>query len=275
MAIDRQPVYSPDGRSVAFSSNRGGTLDLWEVSVESGEIHRVTDDPADDWDPVYGHDGESIFWSSNRTGAFEIWTARRDGSAPRMISRDSVDAENPGVTPGNGRVLYSSSNPAKSGLWSIATDGGGAELLIPGTTLIPDLSPDGRLVSVILGVGTLETRLGVFDLEHRQLLPGSVPLRPTQGGVQLGRSRWTPDGQAVAYLAQRPDGQPVLLRRPLSAWRGAGGGTDTLFAASTEAIESFGFSPDGRRAVLATVDWLSGLTIADGVPGIVPRKRSK
>ena len=53
LAIDRQPMYSPDGKTVMFSSNRGGTLDLWEVSVETGEMRRVTDDPADDWDPAY------------------------------------------------------------------------------------------------------------------------------------------------------------------------------------------------------------------------------
>jgi hypothetical protein len=60
MAMDRQPVYSPDGKSVMFSSNRGGTLDLWEVSVESGEMHRVTDDPEDDWDPAYGPGGVDL-----------------------------------------------------------------------------------------------------------------------------------------------------------------------------------------------------------------------
>ena len=58
LAIDRQPVYSPDGKSVMFSSNRGGTLDLWEVSVETSEMHRVTDDPGGDWDPEYAPDGK-------------------------------------------------------------------------------------------------------------------------------------------------------------------------------------------------------------------------
>ena len=107
LAIDRQPVYSPDGQSVMFSSNRGGTLDLWEVSVETGEMHRVTDDPEDDWDPAYSRDGKSLFWCSGRSGVFEIWTARRDGTAPRQVSRDSLDAENPSVTPDNQSVIYS------------------------------------------------------------------------------------------------------------------------------------------------------------------------
>ncbi|MCC6349551.1 MAG: serine/threonine-protein kinase [Candidatus Eisenbacteria bacterium] len=275
MAMDRQPVYAPDGRSVVFSSNRGGTLDLWELSLARGEMHRVTDDPADDWDPVVTRDGESIFWSSNRSGAFEVWSARRDGSSPRQVSRDSLDAENPGVSPDGRWIIYSSSNVAKSGLWRVGTDGGNAELLLRGITLIPDLSPDGRYASVILAVGTLEANLTVVDLESGRVLPSTVPLRGTPGTVQVGRSRWTPDSQALVYLEVRDDGHPVLLRRPLSAWRGEGGQADTLFAGSSDAIESFGFSPDGRHAVLSVVDWLSGLAITNSVPGVAPRRSAK
>ena len=70
----------------------------------------------------------------------------------------------------------------------------------------------------------------------------------------------------------RADGLPILVRQPLSAWRTGMGVPDTLFAASNEGVESFGFSPDGKRAVVAVVDWLSGLTLAEGVKGIVPLK---
>ena len=141
--------------------------------------------------------------------------------------------------------------------------------------MIPDLSPDGRYLSVITDVGTIEAKLGVFDLQERTLLPNPVPLQVLPGTVQIGRSRITPDGSAVAYIQARADGTPVLVRRPLSAWRTGAGRIDTLFAAATEAIESFGFSPDGKRATVSVVDWLSGLTIAEGAKGIVPPRRAK
>jgi Tol biopolymer transport system component len=275
LAIDRQPVYSPDGKSVMFSSNRGGTLDLWEVSVETGEIHRVTDDPADDWDPEYSPDGRSIYWCSGRSGVFEIWTARRDGSAPRQLSRDSLDAENPSVSPDERWIYYSSSHPRKAGLWRIPADGGEGEWLLNTASLIPDLSPDGRHLSAVMQVGTVETMLGVFAVEDKRTLPGSVPLQVITGTVQPGRSRFTPDASAIAYLQIREDGQPVLLRRPLSAWRSGTARVDTLFAESNQTIESFGFSPDGRRAAVSVVDWLSGLTIAEAVPGMVPPRRPR
>jgi Tol biopolymer transport system component len=270
MSMDRQPVYSPDGKAVMFSSNRGGTLDLWEVSVETGEMHRVTDDPNDDWDPEYSPDGQAIFWCSGRSGAFEIWTARRDGSAPRQLSLDSLDAENPSVTPDNQSVIYSSAHPAKSGIWRIPVAGGEGEFLFRAGTLIPDLSPDGRYLSCITDVGTIEAKLSVFDLAERKALPNPVPLQVLPGTVQIGRSRFTPDGNAVVHISAKPDGHPILVRRPLSAWSGGAGRVDTLFAGSTETIESFGLSPDGKRAVVSVVDWLSGLSIAERVPGIVP-----
>jgi Tol biopolymer transport system component len=275
MAMDRQPVYSPDGKSVMFSSNRGGTLDLWEVSVESGEMHRVTDDPEDDWDPEYGPDGQSIFWCSSRSGAFEIWAARRDGSAPRQLSRDSLDAENPSVSPDNRWVFYSSAHPAKAGLWRVPVNGGDGERLLPGGTLIPDLSPDGRSLSMITDVGTLSAKLSVFDLSQMRLLGAPVALHVNPGTIQNGRSRVTPDGNAVVYTYARADGRPMLLRRPLSAWRTGVGAVDTLFAGSSESIESFGLAPDGKRATVSVVDWLSGLTIAEGVSGIVPPGRGR
>jgi hypothetical protein len=125
-------------------------------------------------------------------------------------------------------------------------------------------------VSVITEVGTIEAKLGVFDLRERSLLPHPIPLQVLTGTVQIGRSRFTHDGGAVAFLLDRRDGQPVLVRRSLSAWRTGVGRIDTLFAGATETIESFGFSPDGRRAAVSVVDWLSGLTIAEGVKGIVP-----
>jgi eukaryotic-like serine/threonine-protein kinase len=275
MSIDRQPVYSSDGKTVMFSSNRGGTLDLWEVSVTTGEMHRVTDDPADDWDPEYSPDGQSIVWCSGRSGAFEIWTARRDGSAPRQISRDSLDAENPSITPDNQWVIYSSAHPAKSGLWRVPVGGGEGGLLLSGGTLIPDLSPDGRHLSVIMDVGAVLTRLSVIDLSEGKQLAVPVPLQVRPHTVQIGRSRFTPDGNAVVYVHAREDGHPILLRRPLSAWRTGAGRTDTLFARSTEAVESFAFSPDGRRAVVSVVDWLSGLSIAEGLRDIVPPRRKR
>ena len=153
--------------------------------------------------------------------------------------------------------------------------GGEGERLLRTTTLIPDLSPDGRYVSVMTDVGTLEARLCVFDLVERKLLPGAFPLQVLPGTVQIGRSRFMPDGNSIAFVQAGAHGEPVLVKRPVSEWRTGAGASETLFPAATEGIESFTFSPDGKRATVSIVDWISGLTIADGVRGIVPPTRPR
>src|SRR5262249_15308902 len=90
-STDRQPVHSPDGEWVAFSSNRSGNLDLWEVSTKTNAVRRLTDDEAEDWDPAFTRDGKKLVWSSNRTGAFEIWIAESDGNGARQLTKDKED----------------------------------------------------------------------------------------------------------------------------------------------------------------------------------------
>jgi WD40 repeat protein len=113
---DRQPVYSPDGRQIVFSSNRSGNLDLWSVSRETGIVRRLTDDLADDWDPGFSPDGRKLIWSSTRSGNLEIWIANADGTAPRQLTRDGFAAENPTMTQDGRWIVYDSSAPRKAGV---------------------------------------------------------------------------------------------------------------------------------------------------------------
>ena len=146
-SIDRQPVYSPDGKSILYSSIGSGNLDLMEITIETGAVKRITEDATDDWDPAYSPDGRHILWSSNRDGHFEIWMANTDGSDSRRITNDGLDAENPTMTPDQQWIVYSSYNPKKLGVWKIHPDGSGATQLVAGLTQQPEVSPDGKYVA--------------------------------------------------------------------------------------------------------------------------------
>jgi len=117
---DRQPVYSPDGEWVLFTSNRSGNLDLWEVSTSSGALKRITEDAADDWDPAFSAEGKKILWSSNRSGHLEIWMADADGSGARQVTNDGVDAENPTATR-DGQWIVVLNRPMFGGGWRTTT----------------------------------------------------------------------------------------------------------------------------------------------------------
>jgi hypothetical protein len=132
-----QPVFSPDGTRLAFNSDRGGNLDIWELELASGAVRRLTVASSDDWDPAYTRDGMQLLWSSNRSGNFEVWIAASDGSGARKLSSDGVDAENPTATPDGRWIVYSSANPAQNGIWKIRPDGTEAQRVASGRSACP------------------------------------------------------------------------------------------------------------------------------------------
>ncbi|MGD8375891.1 MAG: protein kinase, partial [Acidobacteriota bacterium] len=130
-SLDRQPIYTPDGKWIVYSSNRTGNLDIWARSLEEGSERRLTDHEDDDWDPGFLPDGRLIF-TSRRTGNFEIWLAEPDGSGARQVSHDGFNAENATPALGGEWLVYNSGNPEHSGLWKVRLDGTEATQLVEG-----------------------------------------------------------------------------------------------------------------------------------------------
>jgi Tol biopolymer transport system component len=266
-STDRQPVYSPDGKWVAFSSNRGGNLDLWSVNRDTGGVRRLTDDPADDWDVMYTPDGQRLLWGSNRTGPYEIWAANPDGSAPQQLSHDGVFAQNPGETPDGRWIVYVSTNPAHPGLWRMRADGTEPTRIAAGSMQIPDLSPDGKHVLYVDG---LSSRVVVVRVRDGAPAPFEIEIkRRSNTTTVLGRARWMPDGRAIAFVGQDENGvngvfvQDFVPGRDTSDTRRRLGGFDP-----DNSTESFAISPDGRFLTIAAWEQLFNIVIADNVPGI-------
>jgi Tol biopolymer transport system component len=267
-STDRQPAYSPDGEWVIFSSNQSGNLDLWEVSTKTGASHRVTDDPAEDWDPDFTADGKQIIWSSNRSGHFEVWIAAADGAGARQLTQDGVDAENPTATPDGDWIVYSSGNPAKNGVWKIRKDGSQAARLVAGPTLVPDVSPDGQYCLYVPNVAGKPYQVQVLRLADGLAVPFEILSNV------FPRSRWMPDGKAIAFIGQDEKGVRGVFVQDFAA------GQDTAktrrplggFDADSTA-ESFGIASDGTRMAIAAREQLSSLMMAERVPAVVAQKR--
>jgi Tol biopolymer transport system component len=265
-SVDRQPVYSPDGQWVMFSSNRAGSLDLWRMSTRTGAVRRITEDPADDWDPAYLPDGSGILWSSSRSGHFEIWTSGVDGTNARQVTQDGTDAENPGITPDGRLIVYNSSNPAHPGLFKIGRDGSGATRLVPGTWSTPDLSPDGRYVA-------FRTQSDLRILRFARVEDGALvgPTITLPGSVLTARPRWMPGGWQFAFTAHDATGALGVYVQDFDPVRDTTASRRPLLPFDPDqGIESIGISPDGRHAIVSRNEVTLSLILAEGVPGIRP-----
>lgn len=82
---DGHPAISPDGRKLAFKSNRDGNDEIYLYDFDTSKIVRVTENPGRDWMPAWSPDGSRLAIASERDGTWGIWVLTlNDGSAHRV-----------------------------------------------------------------------------------------------------------------------------------------------------------------------------------------------
>lgn len=72
-AFCQQPVWSPDGMKIAFSSDMSGSYNIWILSLTDWKLERVTTGESLDVSPTWSPDGTKIAFVSTRSGHHEIW----------------------------------------------------------------------------------------------------------------------------------------------------------------------------------------------------------
>ena len=74
------PVWSPNGKLIAFESDRAGKPEIFTLTLATGRIRRVTSSSGSNVTPAISPDGKRIAFSSNRSGGdFDIYTVGLHG----------------------------------------------------------------------------------------------------------------------------------------------------------------------------------------------------
>jgi Tol biopolymer transport system component len=92
---DIHPVWSPDGKYIAFSSNKQGNYDIYVMELESREVTQLTTDKSIDQYPEYSPDGSKIAFISDRNGEDQVWLMDSDGSNPKQLTEIEVGVGGP------------------------------------------------------------------------------------------------------------------------------------------------------------------------------------
>uniref|UniRef100_A0ACD5GRJ2 TolB family protein n=1 Tax=Desertifilum tharense IPPAS B-1220 TaxID=1781255 RepID=A0ACD5GRJ2_9CYAN len=93
-ASDRFPEWSPDGRFIAFTTDRDGDREIYVMNADGSNPINLTNNPEDDIHPAWSPDGYFIAFSSTRNGIAEIFTLDLEtGELFRLSNHPGRDAE--------------------------------------------------------------------------------------------------------------------------------------------------------------------------------------
>jgi hypothetical protein len=98
------PAWSPDGRKIAFVSDRDGNSEIYVIHADGSEQRNLTRQPASDSHPSWSPDGRKLAFVSRRDGNAEIYVMNADGSELRNVTRTPSDDLDPAWSP-NGRAI--------------------------------------------------------------------------------------------------------------------------------------------------------------------------
>lgn len=101
------PSWSPDGKKLAFSSDRSGYFDICLVD-ERGRIRKLTSSTSDDVTPAWSPSGDKIAFASIANGNADLFLINPDGTGlRRLTSHPSIDIH-PSFSPNGERMVFSS-----------------------------------------------------------------------------------------------------------------------------------------------------------------------
>jgi Tol biopolymer transport system component/serine/threonine protein kinase len=254
--LDLFPAFAPDGRSLAFASNRNGHFQLYVRGVEPAAAEReLTNDDGENLQPAWSPDGTRLAYHSKRRGG--IWTLPAEGGKPARLTRFgshptwSPDGRQVAFQSDAVEVLAANASPASSpsSLWIVASSGGEPRPLThpgepPGGHGTPTWSPDGGHIV-----------FGTFGRQTASLWsvrPDGSGLERLVDGQQLFDPVFDQDGRAIFYSAILPSGDHGVFRVGFSPRTGRTEGEPRRVSTVTAgAIRHLARSADGRMAYCA------------------------
>ncbi len=207
---DVDPAISPDGRSVAFASNRSGYWDIYLLDLDSSRITRMTDTLAYDGAPAWSPDNQWLVYETyiNDNLEIKIQSVSTVSDTVQLTNNRAADFS-PVWSPGGRQIAFVSSQSGENEIWIADLDDGEDQRFTdisqsPGTSNShPSWSPDGKELAWV------SEQDGMRNIFIREM--GSSAATSTPGPVSLkdlGSGDWpvwSPDGLTILTSLDSPN----------------------------------------------------------------------
>ena len=224
---DGDPVWSPDGKRIAFKSDRDGhvnvhgwpTHDIYVMDADGSNPQNLTNNPADDWDPSWSPDGKRIAFTSRRDGPFniEVYVMDADGSNLQNLTNNPRDDRNPSWSPYGAHIVFSARRKGHfenkfsitHEVYVMNVDGGNQRRLTENRNndWDPVWSPDGKRIAFEADrKGNLEK----FDIYVMDADGGNLQ-KLTNHRAWDGSPSWSPDGERIVFHSERDGNYEIYV----------------------------------------------------------------
>lgn len=144
---DLSPQLSPDGRRIAFSSNRSGAQEIWVANSDGTEPVQVTHFDAMCGSPRWSPDGRWItFHAYRRSGGWNIWAVESNGGQLRQLSSGTGSPSFPSFSHDGKWIYFADTRAGRSEVFRMPFTGGAAVQITHSGGTDPVESCDGKTV---------------------------------------------------------------------------------------------------------------------------------
>lgn len=263
-AHDLHPVFSPDGRWIAFSSSRHGSYDVFVVSARGGKPQRLTFDSAADLVRGWSPDGSQVLFASTRGTGFPpgmtLFSVPARGGAERALPFPT--AKDIAISPKGDAVAYVAGpglwyrkgyrGSSNDDIWLAAPDGTNHRRLTEfnGQDTSPMWSPDGKRIYYV------SEHFGTSNIVFRDLSnPDLVQKLTSHSDESVRKARISGDGKWIVYecgadlwVVSTPGGSPRKIA--IEVYADDKVNTERLTTFTTGA-SSYAVSPDDKYIAFA------------------------